>query len=55
VDEQQGTVIQKELAAEPLSACTELDLIRPTPFGIERQAHEKKRSIERGSPRLARR
>ena len=41
MDEQNRPVIKKELAAEPLSARTELDLIRTDSFGIERQVHQK--------------
>jgi hypothetical protein len=39
VNEQNRTIIEKELAAEPIPAPTELDLISPNSFGIERQGH----------------
>ena len=38
-DEQKRSIVQKKFAAEPLSARTELDLISPEAFGIERQVH----------------
>jgi hypothetical protein len=39
-DEPKRSIVQQELATEPLSTRTLLDLISPNLFGIERQTHD---------------
>jgi hypothetical protein len=45
-DEPKRSIIQQELAPEPLSGRPKLDLIRTTPLGIERQVHERSLALE---------